>query len=67
MISSTERTAAIHATRVVIFILGVISILSSSPVSEACAIISLACWLWQAQLVHLELRLVEKWRKRHEV
>jgi hypothetical protein len=64
MISSTERTAAIHATRVVIFILGVISILSKSPVSEACAIISLACWLWQAQLVHWELKLIDKWRNK---
>lgn len=64
MITSSERTAAVHTTRVVIFILGVISILSASPVSEACAIISLGMWLWQAQLVHWELKLIDKWRRK---
>ena len=67
MINSNERAAAIHTTRIVIFILGVISILSSSPLSEGCAIVSLAMWLWQAQLVHFELRLIEKWRNRNEI
>lgn len=61
MVTQVQRNAAIHITRVIIFILGVISILTDSPVSEGCAIISLALWLWQPQLVRIELKLLEKY------
>jgi hypothetical protein len=67
MITSSERIRAIHATRVVIFILGLLAIYTESPFSDICASLSLGIWLWQAQLVHFELKLIEKWRKRHEV
>jgi len=66
MTTSSDKIHALHVTRVLIFIMGTIAALSSSPLSTILAISSLAAWLWMPQLVQLELSLLNKWRKYKE-
>lgn len=62
MTSTTERTTALHLTRVVICILGSAAMVLSSPAAEALGIVSLIGWLWMPNLIKWELQLLDKYR-----
>lgn len=57
-----QRNACFSVTRIVIFVLICITVLTESPISDICAIISAAMWLWLPSLVAYELKLLNKWR-----
>lgn len=63
MTTQKERITAIHFTRVLIFILSTLAILLESPYGDMFGIIALAVWLWSPNIIALELKLLDKWRR----
>lgn len=63
MTTTREKTLALTITRILIFLLGVTSILVDSPLSDVLAIISLAAWLWMPSLIGYELKILDKYHK----
>lgn len=60
MTTASQRKTCITGTRVVIFLLICISILTHNPLSDICAVLSAACWLWMHSLVRLELKVIDR-------
>lgn len=64
MTTASHRKTCITGTRVVIFFLICMSILTHNPLSDICAVLSAGCWLWMHTLVRLELKLIDKLNSR---
>ena len=65
MTTQRQKTAAIHFTRLIIWLLVVVSCILDSPftVSDILTIIGATIWLWLPNLVKLELQLVDRLTK----
>ncbi len=63
MSTQKQKVAALHYTRVLIFVLSVLAIVLESPYGDAFGILALAVWLWMGDLVSLELKMLDKLKK----
>lgn len=64
MTTQAQRTAAFSITRMVIFILICITVVTDKPISDICAILSAGAWLWLPSIVAWELKMLDKWSKK---
>ena len=62
MITVKERKIVMSATRVTIFILGMLSIWTDTPTSDIFASISLTAWIYMPSLISYELKLIDKYK-----
>jgi hypothetical protein len=65
MTTPRERVTAININRFLIWLLVVISAVLNNPftVSDVVSIVAATIWLWLPQLIRLELKLLDKWRR----
>lgn len=64
MSTPAQRSVCFSITRIVIFLLICVTILTEEPISDICAIVSAALWLWLPSIVGFELRLLDKWSRK---
>ena len=64
MSTQAQKYACFSITRVIIFVLICITILTDEPISDICAIISAGMWLWLPTIVSYELKILDKWSKK---
>lgn len=66
MTTQREKYFSLHVTRIVIFLMGCVSVFSNEPLSQVLAVISLAAWLWLPSLVAVELSILDKLHKKFD-
>jgi len=62
MVTTKERSIVMSVTRVLIFVMGMLSIWTDTPTSDICASISLTAWIYMPTLIAYELKLVDKYK-----
>ena len=62
MVTARERSVVMSVTRVIIFVCGMLSIWTETPVSNIFASISLTAWIYMPNLIAYELKLVDKYK-----
>ena len=61
MTTYTQKVRILHITRILIFILGSLSILIDTLCGDILGVLSLFVWLWMPKVAAWELKLLEKW------
>lgn len=59
MTTMKQKTYTFLFTRVVVFVLGVLSLVLDHPVGTFSGILGLFVWLWMPAIVHYELKLID--------
>lgn len=61
MSTAKQKNVCFSITRLVIFVLICVTVLTEEPISDICAIVSAGMWLWLPKIIDLELKLLDKW------
>ncbi len=59
-----QKATAFSVTRLIIFVLGVLSVLVEGALADVLAILAMALWLWLPNVIHLELYLIDRYLNR---
>lgn len=64
MSTTAQKHTCFSITRVIIFLLICVTVLTDKPISDICAILSAGIWLWLPTIVAWELKILDKWSKK---